>query len=65
MKSPTLSVLLPLALFAATAIPADPARAEGPVCKKVSAPAKEVKAAKAPAAQAGIMLMEVPKLEAL
>ncbi|APV50061.1 hypothetical protein BWI17_10405 [Betaproteobacteria bacterium GR16-43] len=65
MKSPMLNVLLPLALLAATAVPADPARAEGPVCKKVSVPAKDAKASKATAAQAGITLKEVPKLEAL
>ena len=49
MKPRLFNVLLPMMILAATAVPSDPAKAEGTVCLRAAAPAAAQKTVKAKA----------------
>ena len=64
MRSLMKYTLLPLTLLAASAVPTDPARAEGVPCARVAAPAAAAKETKAVRVEAKKEAAR-PKLEAL
>ena len=61
---PIMNLLLPLTLLAASAVPTDPARAEGVPCPRAAAPAAAAKPAKAVRVEVKKEAAR-PKLEAL